>query len=143
MKNTVKLTQSQFRSLIQESVKRIINELDSRTYMSAYQKSDELAQNDRSKEFLNAGRESFMKETGNKRITITPNGFSMWPEGLGGKLSYDKTNDIMFYIAPDNSKTRITRNYGLKNRNDIYTIIKYLEKYRPDSKYNDKNLWIA
>lgn len=52
MKKTIKLSTNDLNNIIVESVKRVLNELDSKTYYNAADKASKLGQNERGYEFL-------------------------------------------------------------------------------------------
>lgn len=57
MKKVIKLSENDLHNIITESVKRVLNELDSQTYYRAADKARELGQYDRSNNFKNYGNE--------------------------------------------------------------------------------------
>ena len=159
MKKTIKLSENDLHSIITESVKRVLNELDSQTYYNAGKKAYQLGQYDRSNNFKNYGNEVSKKEieTANNELETNDNRFNFKITSDGFKTVIDKNDEIHLLAAYDvnSDKLYVNDGYGYKeirpghnvmrsnNRSLINKILQYFAKYKPDSKYNNKNYWIA
>ena len=68
MKQTIRLTESELRKMISESVKGAINELDWKTYMNAAKKAYDSAENDdeedRAWKFADTAEKAFNRDYG-------------------------------------------------------------------------------
>lgn len=60
----IKLTESKLQQIVSETVKKVLSELDWRTYASAAQKSEENGDTERSNKFRQAAQNSFNRQNG-------------------------------------------------------------------------------
>ena len=147
MKKIIKLSSNDLKNIINESVKNVLNELDSKTYFNAADKAFNLKQYDRGIAFKNQGEmaanQEIESDSSDYYFEIFQRGFAVNNDD-DVELYYFIKNDSL-YAYPDDSEIFIEPgdyDMRLSNRELISKIIKYFNKYRPDSKYNDKNLWI-
>lgn len=141
--------------LIEMFQKNRLNELDAKTYMSAADKSLKQGQIQRSTDFAEYGNQVFQKERGNSigGGAETKSTFKVIPQGLeldiyypskGKHIEYEyniNTDEIFVpfkdeVIEPGDERLRIV------DRKFIMDIMSYFNKFKKDSKYNNKNLWI-
>lgn len=145
MKKTIKLSTNDLNNIIIESVKRVLNELDSKTYYNAADKASALGQNERGYEFSKYADNRLTNELGanDEEIRFNFNGFTCPELGLSYLKDRDKldiyasSQDGFIPLKPGDQKMRI------KDRRLIKVILQYFNKYKPDSQYNNKNYWIA
>lgn len=152
MKKIIKLSENDLHNIITESVKRVLNEMNPQTYYNASDKAYNLGQYDRSIKLKNHGENIANNEleTDDERyyFQILKKGFNTIIEEDGEEydLSYILDSDNLYVrldgyddklIEPGNEYMR-THNRAL-----IRKILQYFAKYKPDSKYNNKNYWIA
>lgn len=151
MKKIIKLSENDLHNIITESVKRVLNELDSKTYLNAAKKARDRYQFKRFNNLENYADDVFHNETGyinndnNNLFMLTYNGFSFEKEDDDKTIysfSYYLKDDTIYNendekIEPGDSDLR------LDDRKLIRTILTYFAKYKPDSRYNNKNYWIA
>ena len=147
MKKVIKLSENDLHNIITESVKRVLNELDSQTYYRAADKAGDLGQYSRQVKFNQHGDNTINKELGfdsNSYIKANQSGFILMPNDRY-KLKYNLASDsltqfndrgVLGGIEPGDQPMR------LQNRAMIKTVLQYFAKYKPDSKYNNKNYWI-
>lgn len=147
MKKIIKLSPNDLHNIITESIKNVLNELDSKTYFNAADKAFNLKQYDRGIAFKNQGEmaanQEIESDSSDYYFEIFQRGFAVNNDD-DVELYYFIKNDRL-YAYPGESEIFINPgdyDMRLKNRELIAKIMKYFAKYRPDSKYNDKNLWI-
>lgn len=147
MKKIIKLSPNDLHNIITESIKKVLTELDSKTYFNAADKAFNLKQYDRGIAFKNQGEiaanQEFESDSSDYYFEIFQRGFAVNNDD-DVELYYFIKNDRL-YAYPDDTEILIEPgdyDMRLKNRELIAKIMKYFAKYRPDSKYNDKNLWI-
>lgn len=144
----IKLSESDLHNIIEKAINKTLNELNSKTYFSAADKASKYGQKSRSLDF-----DAYGIETLNKELN-TENGFNADRDGFllqnfGGNfrnLVYKKNVDEMYVkngpfkeyvsIEPNSNELRTT------NRNHIKQILSYLNQINPQSKYNNKSMWI-
>lgn len=81
----------------------------------------------------------------NSYIKANKSGFILLPNDRY-KLKYNLANDSLAQFTDRGAIGNIEpgdRPMRLSNRAMIKTVLQYFAKYKPDSKYNDKNYWIA
>ena len=148
MKKVIKLSENDLHNIITESVKRVLNELDSQTYYNAAAKAGDLGQYDRQTDFNQHGDNVINKELGfdsNSYIKANQSGFILMPNDRY-KLKYILRNDSLIQFSDRGAMGSLEpgdRPMRLSNRAMIKTVLQYFAKYKPDSKYNNKNYWIA
>ena len=147
MKKIIKLSPNDLHNIITESIKKVLTELDSKTYFNAADKAFNLKQYDRGIAFKNQGEiaanQEIESDSSDYYFEIFQRGFAVNNDD-DVELYYFIKNDRL-YAYPDDTEILIEPgdyDMRLKNRELIAKIMKYFAKYRPDSKYNDKNLWI-
>ena len=64
MKNTIKLTESELKGMIEESVKRVLSELDWKTYMNAARKRSKQGRSMKSHDLATYAKEKFNQQHG-------------------------------------------------------------------------------
>lgn len=67
-KRTIKLTESELKQVITESVKKVISELDYKTYLNAAKKRYQQGKNMQGSELQRYGEEQFNKQYGKRRL---------------------------------------------------------------------------
>lgn len=134
-----------------------LNELDSTTYMSAAKKSFDKKQYNRYNQFSDYSNKKFNREIedgkySSNTIDINKDGFDLWvtlspDEHL--EYSYNINTDEMYNRKkndPDTGEPVVYEpgDYELRlsDRRLINNILTYFRKFNPDSRYNDKSLWI-
>lgn len=126
-----------------------LNELNTQTYMNAARKAKQLNQFNRANRFANGAQTKFRRDNETNEINITTEGFEMYiPKGLNKptEISYDLADDVISVYYPEENTWDAVEpgDYILRteDRKIIRTIINYFNEFNPDSKYNDKNLFI-
>lgn len=144
MKKVIKISSNDLNNIIVESVKHILNELDARTYFNAGDKAFKLGQNHRGYDLYDHGTKMLNLDINQDgyNVKFNYNGFSYPEQHLYYELEHDdlsiyNSGDGFVSLEPGDPKMRI------KDRRVIKIILQYFAKYKPDSKYNNKNYWIA
>lgn len=132
-------------NLVNESMR--LNELNSKTYWNAANKAGLRGQYDRKAEFKKHAVNTMNKELdleSKPYIKVSESGFVLTPNNKY-KLRYDVYTDTMYpfndrgkgeNIEPGDTLMR------LPDRSMIRTVLDYFTKYKPDSKFNNRQDWI-
>ena len=127
----------------------LLKELDSKTYNNAAKKSLYKGQRERFSNFNDYANERFHKENGNsyyESFDLDFDGFTLYLDDDGDKieLAYNINQDEI-YLPLENNEVIEPGDILLhmKDRKLIKMVLQYFAKYKPDSKYNNKNYWIA
>lgn len=118
-----------------------LNELSPSTYLNASNKSKKLGQVKRSDRFRDQAEISFTKELGRTpKIRLYSDGFDFDLDGV--EYGYNINNDEIYMIDfPDTEL--IPGDIRTNDRFLINDILFYFKKFNPNSKYNNKNMWVA
>lgn len=134
-----------------DAVLNAINELDARTYYNASKEADKRGQTYRAAKMRNAtnNRLSRTTETSDGYVNICDGGFEFYlPD-------YDTNDDETGYYQYIEKRDRIVKDLSgsrkimepgeirSRDRKFITKILKAFSIVNPDSKYNDRQLWIA
>lgn len=127
-----------------------LNELNSKTYMNAAIEARKRNQLNRTIRFASAANDTFKREEENSEIDIYDFGFMTYlDKGANPVLPikyfidkdllirYNTNEKAWFEIKPGDDAMRT------ENRKQIRVIINYFKKFKSDSKYNNRDLWIA
>lgn len=133
---------------IEESFKKL-NELNSKTYIDAAKKAYNKHQFKRFNDLENYADNVFHNETGfvngDNLFMLTYNGF-VFEKQDDDKMMYQFTYNLDNDTICDENDEEIEPGdleIRLNDRKLIKTILTYFAKYKPDSKYNNKDYWIS
>ena len=132
-------------NLVNES--RKLNELDSKTYWNAANKAGLRGQYDRKVEFKKHALKTMNKELdleSKPYIKVSESGFILTPNNRY-KLRYDAYTDTMYPFNDRDKGENIEPGDALMrlpDRSMIRTVLDYFTKYKPDSKFNNRQDWI-
>ena len=139
------LTESELKTIIHNSVERILNEIKSDTFLSAANAANSRGQYDRRTDFYDAflnRRNQELEEIFGPDVAYTMNGhqFSFVING-SIEIMYNMNSDEFTYkgeVVPPGSRKLRTN-----DRRFVRSMLEFFKRFRPDSQYNDRNDWIA
>ena len=136
----IKLTESQLKQVISESVKNILTEMYWGTLYKAGLKANKMGQRLRAQQFfLNADRE-LKKEYGNF-ITIEGSSFTFKGENKSTYM-YKPVDDKIQNMGNMNDPVE-PGSLRFSDRRKITAILDAIKFFNPNSKFLNKNYWIA
>lgn len=139
------LTESELKSIIHNSVERILNEIKSDTFLSAANAANSRGQYDRRTDFYDAflnRRNQELEEIFGPDVAYTMNGhqFVFLVDGTT-EIVYNKKMDEFTYkgeAVPAGSRKLRTN-----DRRFVRGILEFFKRFSPYSQYNNKDFWIA
>lgn len=138
------LTESELKKVIYSSVERILNEIKSDTFLSAADKSSDRGQDERYSNFYDAFKDRRNKELeeifGPGVATVLDRDRFLFNND-NHEFMYNMYEDVFFcngaWVSPGEKILRTN------NRRFVRGMLEFFKRFKPDSQYNDKNLWIA
>lgn len=138
------LTESELKTIIHNSVERILNEIKSDTFLSAANAANSRGQYDRRTDFYDAflnRRNQELEEIFGPDVASTLNGHQFFFFIEGREIMYNMNSDEFTYkgelVPPGSRKLRSS------DRRFVRSLLEFFKRFRPDSQYNDRNYWIA
>jgi hypothetical protein len=139
------LTESELKNIIYNSVERILNEIKSDTFLSAANVAGFRGQYERRTDFLDAflsRRNQELEEIfgSDKATTLNGNQISFTIDG-NSEFVYNINEDEFTYKGQ--SVPAGSRKLRSNDRRFVRGILEFFNRFKPDSQYNHKDMWIA
>lgn len=138
------LTESELKKVIYNSVERILNEIKSDTFLNAADIASDRGQHDRYSDFHDAfmdRRNQELEEIFGPDVATVINrneiNFNIDNRNIKYNMEEDMFNFNGMWLSPGQRPLRSN------NRRFVRGMLEFFNRFKPDSQYNDKNLWIA